>query len=75
MTAFRIKSSLVAIPVSEHVSLSDEDPLLETLEFFSISYGSYQPLNFLHTNKYIYVTRNLNPFRAGSVFYHFTHAG
>ena len=24
-----------------------EGPLLETLEFFEISYGSYQPFNFL----------------------------
>ena len=32
---------------SEHVSLSDEGPLLETSEFFEISHSSYQPLNFL----------------------------
>ena len=31
----------------EHVSLSDEGPLLETLEFFEISHGSYEPLNLL----------------------------
>ena len=29
------------------VSFSDEGPLLETLEFFEISHGSYQLLNFL----------------------------
>ena len=33
--------------VSENVSFSDDGPLLETLEFFEISHGSYQPLNFL----------------------------
>ena len=32
---------------SENVSFSDEGPLLETLEFFEISHGSYQPSNFL----------------------------
>ena len=32
---------------SEHVSFSDEELLLETLIFFEISYGSYQPFNFL----------------------------
>ena len=47
MTPFRIKPSLVAPPISEHVSFSDEGPLLETLEFFEISHGSHQPLNFL----------------------------
>ena len=41
MTPFRIKLSLVAIPISEHVSLSDEGPLLETLELFEVSQGSY----------------------------------
>ena len=30
-----------------NVSFSDEGPLLETLEFFEINHGSYQPLNFL----------------------------
>ena len=34
-------------PVSEHVTLSNEGPLLETLDFFAISHVSYQPLNFL----------------------------
>ena len=47
MTCFRIKPSLVATPISEHVSFSDEGPLLETLEFFEINHGSYQPFNFL----------------------------
>ena len=42
-----MKPSPVATPISEHVSFSDEGPLLETLEFFEISHGSYQPLNFL----------------------------
>ena len=42
-----MKPSLVAIPFSEHVSFSYEGPLLETLEFFEISHGSCQPLNFL----------------------------
>ena len=27
--------------------ISGEGPLLETLEFFETSHGSYQPLNFL----------------------------
>ena len=39
--------SSFAIPVSQQVSLSDEGPLLETWEFFVISDGSYQHLNFL----------------------------
>ena len=30
----------------QHVSFSDEGPLLETLEFFEISQGSNQALNF-----------------------------
>ena len=47
MIPFYIKPSLVTIPVSEHVSFSDEGLLLETFEFFEISQGSYQPLNFL----------------------------
>ena len=46
-TPFRIKPSLVAIHISEHVFFSDERLLLEMLEFFEISRGSYQPLNFL----------------------------
>ena len=32
---------------SERVPFSDEGPLLERLEFFEISLGSYQPSNFL----------------------------
>ena len=47
MTPFRIKPSLVATLISEQVSFSDEGPLLETSEFFEISHGSYQLLNFL----------------------------
>ena len=47
MTLFRIKLGLVAIPISEHVSFSDEGPWLETLEFFESNHGSNQPLNFL----------------------------
>ena len=47
MTPFRIKPSPVATPISEHVSLPNEEHLLETLEFFDIIHGSYQPLNFL----------------------------
>ena len=31
----------------QHVSFSDQDPLLETLEFFEISQGSDQPLDLL----------------------------
>ena len=31
----------------EQVSSSDEVSLLETLDFFDIIHGSYQPLNFL----------------------------
>ena len=45
MTPFRIKPSLVATPISEHVSFSDQGPLLEALELLVISHGSYQPLN------------------------------
>ena len=30
------------------ISLSDEAPLLETLNYFAVSHGSYQQLNFLH---------------------------
>ena len=47
MPSFRIKPSLVATPISEHVSFSDEGPLLETLEFFEISHASYQPFNYI----------------------------
>ena len=47
MTPFRIKPSVVAILVSEHVLLSDEGPLLKTLEFLSTSHDSNQLLNFL----------------------------
>ena len=47
MTLFPIKSNLVATPVSEHVSLSDEVLLLETLEFLSTSHDSNQLLNSL----------------------------
>ena len=47
ITPFRIKPGLVATRTSEHVSFSDEGPLLETLEFFPISYSSYQPSNYL----------------------------
>ena len=48
MTPFHTKLSLtvVAIPSSEHVSLSNEGPFHETLKFFAISYGSYHPLKF-----------------------------
>ena len=31
-----------------NVSVSDEGPLLEKLDFFEISHCSYQPSNFLH---------------------------
>ena len=56
MTPFRIKPGPVAIPISEqcfffwrgeHVSFSNEGPLLETLECFEIGHCSYQPLNCL----------------------------
>ena len=47
MTPFRMKPRLVATPISENVSFSDEGPLLETFEFVEISHGSYQPLNIL----------------------------
>ena len=47
MTPFRIKPNLVATPISEHVSFSDEGPLYETLGLLEISYDSYQPVNFL----------------------------
>ena len=44
MTPFRTKPSLpvVAIPVSERVSLYDKGPLLKKLIFFAISHGSYK---------------------------------
>ena len=47
MTPFRTNPGLVAILILEHVSFSDEEPLLETLEFYETSHGSYQPFNFL----------------------------
>ena len=56
MTSFRIKPSLVATPILEHVSFSDEGPLLETLECFEINYGSYQPFNFLPYVTLYYIT-------------------
>ena len=31
---------------NEHVSFSDEESWLETLEFIEITHGSYQSLNF-----------------------------
>ena len=33
--------------VREQVSFSDGGPLLETLDFFEINHGSYQPLKYL----------------------------
>ena len=48
MTPFRLKPSLAALPISEHVSFSDGGPLLEALEFIKISHGmGHQSLNFL----------------------------
>ena len=47
MIPFRITPSLIAIAISEHVSLSDERPLFEMFEIFAISQDIYQPLNFL----------------------------
>ena len=47
MTPFRTKPSLVATPISERF-FPDEGPLVETLIFIEISYGSYQPFNFLY---------------------------
>ena len=47
MTYFRVKPRLITIPFSEHVPFSDEEPLLERIEFFVISHVSYQPLNCL----------------------------
>ena len=46
MNSFHIKPSLVPTPISKHVSFSDEGPLLEMLQFFEISHGSYQNFNF-----------------------------
>ena len=60
MTPLRIKPSLAATPISEHVSFSDEGPLLETLEFFEISHGSYQSFNFL---PYLFISVNC-PFKS-----------
>ena len=37
------------------LSFSDEGSLLETLEFFEISHGSYQPFNFLPLLSFITV--------------------
>ena len=47
MTSLCTKPGLAAIPISEHVSFSDEGPWLKMVEFFEISHGTYQPLNFL----------------------------
>ena len=44
MTSFRMKPSLISTPILEHVSFSDDGSLLETLQFFDISQGSYKPL-------------------------------
>ena len=41
-----LSKRLESISVSEHVTLVDQEPLLETLEFFAVSHGSYRPLNF-----------------------------
>ena len=46
MTYFSIKPSLIAVLLLELVSLSDEGPYLETLEFFIINSAVYQPFNF-----------------------------
>ena len=48
-TPFHIKPSLFATPISEHVSSSDEGPLLETLIFFEIRHSNYQPLGAVYT--------------------------
>ena len=42
-----MKLSLIATPISEHVTFSDKGPLLKMFKFFEINYGSYQPFNFL----------------------------
>ena len=47
MIPFRVKPSLVATLILQHVFFSNEGPLLETLEFFEICHGSYQSSNFL----------------------------
>ena len=39
-----------ALRRERNVSFSDEGPSLETLIFFEISYGSYQPFNFIRYN-------------------------
>ena len=46
MTPIRVKPGGVAISISEHGSFSDEGPLLETLGFFEVSHGGYQPLGY-----------------------------
>ena len=45
MTPFCIKPGLVANLISEHISFTQERPLLEPLGFFEISNGSYHPVN------------------------------
>ena len=49
ITPFHVKPSLLATPISENVSSPDEGPLLETLIFFEIHRGSYQPLGAVYT--------------------------
>ena len=47
---FRAKTLCQRVKIEnmrQHVSLSDEWSWLDTLKFFSVSYSSYQPLNFL----------------------------
>ena len=68
MPSFCIKSSLVATPISEHVSFSDEGPLLETLEVFEISHASYQPFNCIPILKCGHPCLKLGRRRRSSVF-------
>ena len=46
MTLFRKQPDPFAI-ISEHISFFAEGPLLETWEFFEISHGGFQLMDFL----------------------------
>ena len=60
VTPFRIKPGPVSITISEHVSFSDEGPLLETFEFLTISLGvtnlwTFGLFNTVCTVTYFYI--------------------
>ena len=38
----------MSLLIAKNSNVSNKGPLLETLEFFAISHGRFQPLNFLN---------------------------